>query len=109
MRSRGYYPIAQRAPDDNRPMTAEQSAKLKQAIMGIDLTRRIAGVVSSAQFFFVSLLLIIAYVGFLLLGGKNLTSLGQVVTAAFLGALLGFLLAIMFTLRQHRRETRFAR
>ncbi len=44
---------------------AEQSAKLKQAIMGIDLTRRIAGVVSSAQFFFVSLLLIIAYVGFL--------------------------------------------
>lgn len=44
---------------------AEQSAKLKQAIMGIDLTRRIAGVVSSAQFFLVSLLLIIAYVGFL--------------------------------------------
>jgi AI-2 transport protein TqsA len=44
---------------------AEQSAKLKQAIMGIDLTRRIAGVVSSAQSFVVSLLLIIAYVGFL--------------------------------------------
>jgi ABC-type phosphate/phosphonate transport system permease subunit len=51
----------------------------------------------------------LAYAGFLLLGGKNLTSLGQVVTAAFLGALLGFLLAVMFTLRQHRRETRFAR
>jgi ABC-type phosphate/phosphonate transport system permease subunit len=50
-----------------------------------------------------------AYVGFLLLGGKTLTSLGQVVTAAFLGALLGFLLAIMFTLRQQRRATRFAR
>jgi len=44
---------------------AEQSAKLKQAIMGIDLTRRIAGVVASAQSFVVSFLLIIAYVGFL--------------------------------------------
>jgi len=51
----------------------------------------------------------LAYAGFLLLGGKSLTSLGQVFTAAFLGALLGFLLAIMFTLRQHRRATRFAR
>jgi len=30
MRRRGYYPIAQRAPDDNRPMTAEQSATLKR-------------------------------------------------------------------------------
>ena len=44
---------------------AEQSAKLEQAIMGIDLTRRIAGVVASAQSFVVSFLLIIAYVGFL--------------------------------------------
>ncbi len=44
---------------------AEQSAKLRQAIMGIDLTRRIAGLVSSAQSFFVSFLLVIAYVGFL--------------------------------------------
>jgi AI-2 transport protein TqsA len=44
---------------------AEQSAKLKQAIMSIDLTRRVAGVVSSAQSFVVSLLLILAYVGFL--------------------------------------------
>jgi AI-2 transport protein TqsA len=43
----------------------EQSAKLKQAIMSIDLTRRVAGVVSSAQSFVVSLLLILAYVGFL--------------------------------------------
>jgi ABC-type nitrate/sulfonate/bicarbonate transport system permease component len=50
-----------------------------------------------------------AYVGFLLLGGKTLASLSQVVTAAFLGALLGFLLATMFTIRQHRREKRFAR
>jgi len=51
----------------------------------------------------------LAYAAFLLLGGKNLPSLGQVVTAAFLGALLGFLLAVMFTIRQRRREIRFAR
>ena len=51
----------------------------------------------------------LAYAGFLLLGGKNLASLGQVVYAAFLGALLGFLLAAMFTMRQLRREKRFAR
>jgi len=51
----------------------------------------------------------LAYAGFLLLGGKNLTSPGQIVTAAFLGALLGFLLASMFTIRQHRRQIRFAR
>ena len=50
----------------------------------------------------------LAYAGFLLLGGRSLASPGQVVTAAFLGALLGFLLAIMFTIRQRRRETRFA-
>jgi hypothetical protein len=48
------------------------------------------------------------YAGFLLLGGKNLAS-GQVVFAVFLGALLGFLLAAMFTMRQLRREKRFAR
>jgi hypothetical protein len=29
MRRRGYYPTVQRAPDDNRPMTAEQAATLK--------------------------------------------------------------------------------
>ena len=51
----------------------------------------------------------LAYAAFLLLGGKTLDSLGQIVTAAFLGALLGFLLAVMFTIRQHRREIRFAR
>jgi ABC-type phosphate/phosphonate transport system permease subunit len=51
----------------------------------------------------------LAYAGFLMLGDKNLATLGQVVIAAFLGALLGFLVAIMFTLRQHRRGTRFAR
>jgi hypothetical protein len=46
----------------------------------------------------------LAYAGFLLLGGKNLASLGQFVFAVFLGALLGFLLATMFTIRQLRRE-----
>ena len=51
----------------------------------------------------------LAYAGFLLLGGKNLASLGQVVFAVFLGALLGFLLAAMFTIRQLRRARRFAR
>ena len=51
----------------------------------------------------------VAYAGFLLLGGKDLASLGQVVFAVFLGALLGFLLAAMFTMRQLRREKRFAR
>jgi hypothetical protein len=51
----------------------------------------------------------LAYAGFLLLGGKNLASLGQVVFAVFLGALLGFLLATMFTIRQLRRLKRFAR
>ena len=48
----------------------------------------------------------LAYAAFLLLGGKNLASLGQVVFAAFQGALLGFLLAAMFSIRQHRREKR---
>src|SRR5262249_36380530 len=51
----------------------------------------------------------LAYAGFLLLGGKNLASVGQVVFAVFQGALLGFLLAAMFTMRQLRREKRFAR
>ena len=51
----------------------------------------------------------LAYDGFLLFGGKNLASMGQVAYAAFLGALLGFLLAAMFTIRQLRREKRIAR
>ena len=50
-----------------------------------------------------------AYAGFLLLGVTNLASLSQVVLAVFLGALLGFLLAAMFTMRQIRRQKRFAR
>lgn len=51
----------------------------------------------------------LAYAGFLLSGGRNLASLGEIVTAGFFGALLGFLLAIMFTIRQHRREVRLSR
>jgi hypothetical protein len=50
--------------------------------------------------------LALAYAGFLLTGGKNVSSPSMMITTAFLGALLGFLLAIMFTLREHRRETR---
>ena len=46
----------------------------------------------------------LAYVGFLLSGGRDFAALGEIVTMAFLGALLGFLLAAMFTIRQHRRE-----
>jgi hypothetical protein len=46
----------------------------------------------------------LAYTGFLLSGGRNMASLGQIVTIVFLGALLGFLLAAMFTIRQCRRE-----
>jgi AI-2 transport protein TqsA len=59
---------------------AQQAAKLKQAIIGIDLTRRIAGVVSSAQFFVVSLLLIVAYVGFLFVESAYMR---QKITAMF--------------------------
>jgi len=51
----------------------------------------------------------LAYAGFLLLCGRNLASLGQVVFAVFLGSVLGFLLAAMFTIRQLRRERRVAR
>jgi glycopeptide antibiotics resistance protein len=46
---------------------------------------------------------------FLLWAGKNLASLDQDIFLAFLGAVLGFLLAAMFSIRQHRREKRFAR
>jgi Protein of unknown function (DUF3072) len=30
MRRRGYYPTVKRAPDDNRPMTAEQAETLRR-------------------------------------------------------------------------------
>ncbi len=44
-----------------------------------------------------------AYTGFLLTGqGRTFNSLS--ITEAFLGALTGFLLAIMFTLREKRRQ-----
>jgi membrane associated rhomboid family serine protease len=50
-----------------------------------------------------------AYAGFLMTGSKSLTAPGMTLTTAFFGALVGFLLAIMFTLRQHRRQVRAAR
>ena len=46
---------------------------------------------------------------FLLLGGKNFALLDQDVFLAFQGAVLGFLAAAMFSIRQHRRERLFAR
>jgi hypothetical protein len=45
-----------------------------------------------------------AYEGFLLTGGPNSASLGQIATLSILGATMGFLLATMFTIRQCRRE-----
>ena len=53
--------------------------------------------------------LALAYVGFLMTGGNGVPSPSMMITTAFLGALLGFLLAIMFTLREHRRESRAGR
>jgi AI-2 transport protein TqsA len=44
---------------------AEQSAKIRMAITEIDLTRRLPGVFASAQSFVVTVLLVVAYVGFL--------------------------------------------
>ena len=44
------------------------------------------------------------YEGFLLSGGPQLASPGQMATLSFLGATMGFLLATMFTIRQCRRE-----
>ena len=44
------------------------------------------------------------YEGFLLTGGPNSASLGQMATLSFLGGAMGFLLATMFTIRQCRRE-----
>jgi membrane associated rhomboid family serine protease len=52
---------------------------------------------------------LMAYAGFLMTGSKNLTPPGMTITTAFLGALVGFLMAIMFTLRNHRRQSRAAR
>jgi RsiW-degrading membrane proteinase PrsW (M82 family) len=47
--------------------------------------------------------LCMAYVGFLLAGAKNASSPNVVVTAAFLGALIGFALGVMFANRAHRK------
>jgi hypothetical protein len=53
--------------------------------------------------------LLMAYAGVLLTGGRNLAPPSMLITTAFLGALLGFLMAILFTLRNHRRQSRAAR
>ena len=47
--------------------------------------------------------LCMAYVGFLLAGTKSASSLNVVIIAAFLGALIGFALGIMFANRAHRK------
>ena len=46
----------------------------------------------------------LTYEGILLTGGSHFASREQIATLGFLGALLGFLLACMFTIRQHRRR-----
>jgi hypothetical protein len=57
----------------------------------------------------------LAYAGFLLAGGSSPASLvqgvnlGQDVTLGLFGGVLGFLLAVLFTLRQRRRELRAVR
>jgi hypothetical protein len=48
----------------------------------------------------------LTYEGYLLSGGSESASLGQIATSGFLGASAGFLLASMFTIRQSRREKR---
>jgi hypothetical protein len=48
----------------------------------------------------------LGYAGFLMSGGRNVDSLGQIVTLVVLGALSGFLFALLFTIRQYRRLTR---
>jgi len=48
--------------------------------------------------------LVMAYSGFLLTGQGLRTFNSLSITEAFLGALTGFLLAIMFTLREKRRQ-----
>ena len=50
----------------------------------------------------------LGYGGFLMSGGRNVDSLGQIVTMVVLGALSGFLLALLFTIRQCRRLARTA-
>jgi len=45
-----------------------------------------------------------AYVAFLLAGTKSVSSLSIMITAAFLGAMIGFCLGIMFANRAVRRH-----
>jgi membrane protein YqaA with SNARE-associated domain len=45
-----------------------------------------------------------AYVAFLFASIKNASSLNVVITAAFLGAMIGFCLGIMFANRAQRRQ-----
>ena len=52
---------------------AEQSAKLREAFAKIDLTQRLPGAFASAQSFVVTLLLILAYVGFLFVESGYMT------------------------------------
>lgn len=51
----------------------EQSAKVRQAFADIDLTRRLPGFFASAQSFLVTLLLVVAYVGFLFVESGYMT------------------------------------
>ncbi len=53
------------AGDLTRWLGAEPSAKLRQALAGVDVTGRVFGAFTTAQSFVVTLLLVIAYVGFL--------------------------------------------
>lgn len=48
----------------------------------------------------------LGYAGFLMSGGKNVDSLGQIVTSVVLGALFGLLFALVFTIRHYRRLAR---
>ena len=52
---------------------AEQSAKLREAFAKIDLAQRLPGAFASAQSFVVTLLLILAYVGFLFVESGHMT------------------------------------
>jgi hypothetical protein len=49
----------------------------------------------------------VAYAGLLLAGSENVPNkMGMMITTGLMGALLGFLLALMFSLRELRRSTR---
>ena len=48
--------------------------------------------------------LCMAYAAFLLADTKSVSSLSVMITAAFLGAMIGFCLGIMFANRAHRRH-----